>query len=154
MKLSEAPGMLKRLRHTPWKFQQTFHTPLKNLPAFAGTIVSSNPALHACSIVIGQVVFEPKHLLALLARHSIPASPLEGQSIAADTRQEAWDLLQVALSDWIDFFFVPEPKSFVVFADHDEYTTMYAHTRSNLNRVTKTLVGQGFTAIQGYERKF
>jgi hypothetical protein len=31
----------------------------------------------------------------------------------------------------------------VIYADHDEYTTFYANTRSNLNRVVEALVAQG-----------
>jgi hypothetical protein len=30
---------------------------------------------------------------------------------------------------------------------YDEYTTFFAHTRSNLNRVVKSLVGDGFKMI-------
>jgi hypothetical protein len=62
-------------------------------------------------------------------------------------------LLLAVFSDWVDFIFVPEPKSFGIYADHDEFTTFFAHTRSNLNRVVKPLAEGGFKMIPDYERR-
>ena len=53
----------KRFRKTPWKFQQTFKTPLKDLPNFVATILSRCPQRKGASITIDTVVFEPKHLI-------------------------------------------------------------------------------------------
>jgi hypothetical protein len=62
------------------------------------------------------------------------------------------ELLEAALSDWIDFIFVPTPKPFVIYADHDEFTTFYANTKSNLNPVVEALSARGFKRVQDYER--
>ena len=67
--------------------------------------------------------------------------------------QEIEDLLHAALSDWLDFLFVPAPRPFVIYADHDEYTTFYANTRSNLNRVAEPLLARGFEEVSGYQRR-
>ena len=48
---------------------------------------------------------------------------------------------------------MPTPKPFVIYADHDEFTTFYANTRSNLNRVSDTLLTQGFEEVSGYQRQ-
>jgi hypothetical protein len=53
---------------------------------------------------------------------------------------------------WI-FSFVPAPKPFVIYADHHDYTTFYANTRSNLNRVADALLAQGFEEVSGYQRR-
>jgi len=153
MMLSETPGALKNFRRTPWKFQQTFQTPLKNLQRFVATIVSPSHNFTAGCLTIEQVVFEPKHLISLLTDYSI--SPRYGHdlSLTAVGQEEVEALLQAALSDWVDFIFIPQPKPFVIYADHDEYTTFYAHTCSNLNRVAEALSGQGFKTISGYERQ-
>ena len=58
------------------------------------------------------------------------------------------------MSDWVDFVFIPEPKPFVIYADHDEYITFYANTKSNLNRVADALLAQGFKSVQNFERNF
>jgi hypothetical protein len=63
------------------------------------------------------------------------------------------ELLHTAFSDWFDFLFVPTPKPFVIYADHDEYTTFYANTRSNLNRVVQALSAKGFEEIAEYKRQ-
>ena len=152
MTLSEAPGAVKQFRKKAWRFQQTFQTPLKNLQAFVKTIVSERGFDGGC-LTVDQGVFEPKHLISLLSSYSIASPCGRDTSVTAHDHQEVVLLLEAALSDWLDFIFVPEPKPFVIFADHDEYTTFFANTRSNLNRVTIDLSTQGFKAVEGYERR-
>jgi hypothetical protein len=153
MKISETPGALKQFRRTSWKFQRTFQTPLKNLQTFVPTILSSIQPLKAGHLTIEQVVFEPKHLISLLSNYSIPPRCEQGLSVIAEGQKEVAALLQAGLSDWIEFIFVPDPKPFVIYAGHDEFTTFYANSRSNLNRVIKVLSGQGFEAVLDYERQ-
>ena len=76
------------------------------------------------------------------------------QSLTAAGENEVQQLLQAVFSDSIDFVFIPKPKSFAIYADHDESTTFFAPTRSNLNRVVKPLFDQGFTMIRNYKRRY
>jgi hypothetical protein len=154
MTLSETPGSLKRFCRTPWRFQQTFHTPLQNLRPFVATIVSSQEKFQAGCVTLDHTVFEPKNLNALLARHSLPTGFGRDWSIEANGPQEVADLLEAALGDWLDFTFVPTPKPVVLYADHDEYTTFYANTKSNLNSVVEALATRGFQKVPNYEREF
>jgi len=154
MTLSEVPGSIKKFRKTPWKFQQTFETPLKNLPAFVRAIVSASQPLQTGSLTIDQWIFKPKHLIELLTDYSLPLRYAHDVCLTACGEQEVETLLQTVFSDWIDFIFAPKPKSFAIYADHDKFTTFFAHTRSNLNRVVKSLAGQGFRMIEGYQRRF
>ncbi len=89
----------------------------------------------------------------MLANCSLPTEYGHDWSIIAATKQEAKTLLEATLSDWIDFIFIPTPKPFVMYANHDEYTTFYANTRSNLNRVADALSMKGFERVENYERK-
>lgn len=152
MTVVDAPGVVKQFRKKAWRFQQTFQTPLKNLQAFVKTIVSGRECDGAC-LTVDQVVFEPKHLTSLLSGYSIRSHCGRGTSVNARGRDEVVLLLEAALGDWLDFIFIPEPKLFVIFADHDEYTTFFANTRSNLNTVVTDLSANGFKAIQNYERR-
>jgi hypothetical protein len=152
MTLSEAAGAVKQFRRKAWKFQQTFETPLQNLGRFAKTIVSNRGFRGGC-LTLDQVVFEPKNLISLLTNHSITSECRRGTSLSAISQEEVVSLLEAALGDWVDFIFIPEPKPFVIFADHDEYTTFFANTRSNLNRVVTNLSAQGFKMIRDYERQ-
>ena len=68
MRISESPGALKGYRRTAWEFQQTFHTPLKDLPRFVGTIMSALPKLAGAIVVVEQVVFEPRVVVHLDSR--------------------------------------------------------------------------------------
>jgi len=154
MTLSEAPGYIKKFHKTPWKFQETFETPLKNLKPFVRTIVSASQPLQLGSLTIDQWIFEPKHLIDLLTIYSLPLRYTHEVCLTATGELEVEILLQAALSDWIDFIFAPSPKSFAIYADHDEFTTFFAHSRSNLNRVVKPMVEQGFRIIEGYQRHF
>jgi len=153
MTLSGAQGALSRFRRTPWRFQQTFYTPLKNLPPFVATVASAHQPLQAASVTIEQVVFEPKNLNALLAKHSLSCEDFHKWSVTAAGEREIAELLEAALGDWLDFTFVPTPKPFVIYADHDEFTTFYANTKSNLNRVIQALSTRGFKEVEDYERE-
>jgi hypothetical protein len=62
-------------------------------------------------------------------------------------------LLSAAFGDWVDFLFVPAPKPFVVYADHDEYATFFANTKSNLNKVADALTRNEFVAVESYTRR-
>jgi hypothetical protein len=153
MTLSEATGTLKKFRRTPWKFQQTFLTPMQRLESYVSVIVSANQQMKSGCLTIEQAVFEPTHLIKLLGSYSLPPQYGPGISLTVTGQQEVEMLLLAIFSDWIDFIFVPEPKSFAMYADHDEYTTFFAHTRSNLNRVVKALTDKRFKMIPDYERR-
>ncbi|HUA66595.1 MAG TPA: hypothetical protein VME24_12155, partial [Alphaproteobacteria bacterium] len=62
--------------------------------------------------------------------------------------------LVATFSDWVDFFFVPAPKPFVIYADHDEYATFFANTKSKLNSVVEPLLKSGFKQVLNYQRQF
>ncbi len=147
------PGAIKKFRRTAWEFQQTFRTPLKNLPPFVSTILSALEPLDSASLTIDGAVFEPKNLLALMSRHSLPPEHGHDCCVSATGREQAAELLEAALGDWMDFLFVPAPKPFVLYADHDEYTTFLASRKSNLNGVIHALTAAGFEPVANYERK-
>jgi hypothetical protein len=152
MTLSETPGAVKQFRKKGWRFQQTFLTPVQNLRPFVTTIVSAHELQGGC-LTIDQAIFEPRRLITLLGKHSIPPQHRHGTSITANTQAELAALLEAAFADPLDFVFTPAPKPFVIFADHDEYTTFFANTRSNLNSVVTALSAQGFKEIRDYERR-
>jgi hypothetical protein len=153
MKLTETPSALKQFHKTVWRFQRTFKTPLKNLQKFVVTIVTAFQPVNGASLIVEQVVFEPKHLNQLLSSYSISPKHEYGLTLIATDRLEVDALLLAAFSDSLDFVFIPDPKPFVIYADHDEYTTFFAHTRSNLNRAVSVLTDQGFALVSDYERR-
>jgi len=146
------PSALEKFRSVAWEFQYTFETPLKTLPAFVSTIVGAGGAWKSANVTLELVVFEPQKLIALLKKSSILPRYERGVTLTAEGREEIEALLCAVLGDWIDFIFVPTPESFVIYADHDEFTTFYAHTRSDLNRVTDALLHHGFKPEPDYER--
>jgi hypothetical protein len=152
MTLFQTPGSLKRLRRTPWRFQKTFLTPLKNLKPFVATILSND--VKSATLTIEQYVFEPKNLIALLGEHSLPPECGCEWAVTATGDTEVVELLEAALGDWLDFWFIPTPKSFVIYADHEEYTTFFAKTKSNLNRAVQALSAANFSSVSNYERRF
>ena len=149
--LSATSGSLNRLRKVPWRFQQTFLTPLQNLETFVATIISSREEIQGGTVTVDSVVFEPRNLNALLTNQSLPLSLQRESSIEAAGHLEVGALLLAALSDSVDFWFIPTPKPFVIYTDHDEYTTFFANSKSNLNGVVEHLLNQGFEKVD-YER--
>ncbi|MHB8756106.1 MAG: hypothetical protein ACYC92_14295 [Candidatus Acidiferrales bacterium] len=87
------------------------------------TILDALQPLKGASVTIYLVVFEPRGLIEMLASSSIPPTYERGVCLTATDRLEIEELLRVTLSEWIDFLFVPEPSEFVIYADHDEFTT-------------------------------
>jgi len=149
---SETAGALKRFRRTPWRFQATFHTPLRDLSNFVATILLTNESIQEACLTSDRIVFEPKKVNALLEANSLPDLQKHDWSVTANGRREITDLLEAALEDWIDFIFVPTPKPFVIYADHDEYTTFYANTKSNLNLIAEALAARGYKQVENYLR--
>ena len=141
--LSHSAGLIKRFRRTPWRFQHTFVTPLKSLQPFVSTIISTLQPLKSGAVTIDTVVFEPKHLLTLVATDSSPQF-VHDHTLSAVGADQTEALLRATLHDWIDFVFIPVPKPFAIYADHDEFCTFYAHSKSNLNRVVMPLSRLGF----------
>ena len=153
MTVGSSSGLIKRFWRTPWRFQRTFHTPLKNLDAFVGVIVSALAPLNELVVTIDGYVFDPKHVPAILPPHASAFHLIRDTTITATGEREGATLLRAALADWLDFAFKPAPKSFVGYADHDEYITFFANTVSNLNRIVTPLTTQGFVCVDGYERR-
>ncbi|MGC4118108.1 MAG: hypothetical protein QM765_26875 [Myxococcales bacterium] len=150
MRALAGPGPLRNFRRSNWEFQATFVTPLGRLPEFVGAILgSARQPFESGALEIEEIVFEPKHLMALAARHSLPC-PIP-RAFDATSFLEVEELLTAALGDWVDFLFVPSPKPFVIYADHHEYTTLLAHRRRGLTRVLAALSGR-FEEIRGYRR--
>lgn len=153
MSICTSNGSLKRLRKTPWRFQRTFATPLNSLPSFVSTILSARNAVQRGEVVIDAIVFEPRHLHALLRANSLPLDVQGETCIEAEGPRDAEALLIAAFGDPVDFWFVPTPKTFVIYADHDEYATFFATSKSNLNAAVTPLLENGFKLVE-FERVF
>lgn len=152
MLATHQPGIIKKFHRTPWRFQQTFYTPLRNLDSFTATILASLDDIDSGLVTVDSVIMEAKNLSALLSSHQLQHDLRHDSSIVAEISTEVQPLLAAALGDWVDFLFVPTPKPFVVYADHDEYATFYASSKSNLGRITAALTKEGFAAVGNYTR--
>jgi len=152
MLVSLQNGVIKKFQRTPWRFQQTFRTPFRSLPSFCAAIPGSLDQPEFGAIFIDSVVKRSANLEALLFQHRLPNALRHDSSISAETNAELQSLLTAALGDWVDFLFVPSPKPFVLYADHDEYSTFFANSKSKLNLVRAALTGHGFTSVENYRR--
>jgi len=153
MQLLDADGELQRLRRNVAAFEQrTFRTPLDRLPNFVDCLLTSDPPLACASAIVEQVVFTPTHLDALLTSHHLVVKCHVGRTIVAADGAESSALLQALLADWLDFFFEPSPPGFVLFADHDEYTTLFAGV-GTVRRRAGALKQKGFVEVSNYVRQ-
>jgi len=152
MQLLDANGDLQRLRRSVAAFdQRTFRTPLDRLPDFVDCVLASDPPLACASAIVEQVVVTPKHLDALLTSHDLVLKCHVGRTIVAADGAESTALLEALLADWLDFFFEPSPPGFVLFADHDEYATLFAGV-GTLRRRVGALKQNGFVEVSNYVR--
>jgi len=154
MTVSNTPGIIKKFKSTPWSCQMTFQTPLKKLEVFVPAILSANDRLKEASVTVDKYAFEPKNLQALMSRHMLSDPLTRDTTLTVEGHDHVSELLRTALSDWLDFAFVPVLKLFVIYADHDEYSTFYANTKSNLERIRSSLLSKGFKEVGNYKRNF
>ena len=150
-RLSRRPKEIATFCGNPWRLQATFKTPLKELDRFVATLLKPVSAESAV-LSLDLVVFEPKHLIALLNRSSIQVDDSWHLNLRAESQELVTELLVAALADWTDFVFIPSPPSFAIYADHDEYVTFYAKARANLKSLQTRLIAGGFKHIDGYIR--
>jgi hypothetical protein len=149
--VQEPPVEVQRFRSTPWRFQQSFVTPRKDLGRFVSTIIGPYSFTKAV-LTTDEVVFEPSDVINLLAAHSIRLANCYKFTLQAEGPACVAELLEVVLSNWIDFLFVPTPQSFVIYADHDDYTTFYFPAHAALTECVERLRAAGFKAVEGYTR--
>jgi len=154
-------GALKHFRRTVAQFnhQVTFKTPMKNLPPLVEAIMSALDPIQAGHVIIDEVVFEPRGINALLAKNSITPMKMDNTrymhdwSLEGAGEREIEVLLSTVFADGIDFAFAPTPKRFMIYSDHDEYTTFFSATKSNLSPIIKTFSLLGFHR-EDYQRRF
>lgn len=152
MRIQATPGELKRLRRTAGSFQRTFRTPLDRLPKFVAALLPAHFLIASASLTLDEVVFTPKHLEALLSAHQLQLAYGSDWTISATGRQESTALLEATLADWVDFYFRPEPKRFLLYADHHEYTTIFAVRKGMVSRVADALKAAGFAEVPDFVR--
>jgi len=154
MTISNTPGTIKKFKRTAWRSQMTFYTPLQKLDVFVPAIFSTLQPIREATVTIDRYVFEPKNTVALITKYLGPEQLQRDTSITALGHDKVQELLRAAFSDWLDFVFVPTLKLFLIYADHDEFATFYANTKSNLQRIRSSLLAKGFEQVQNYERVF
>jgi hypothetical protein len=151
MNLFPVAGEVDQFRAAPPPYEQTFATPLQDLPRFVATLLSPFPPDKA-DLCIHIVVFEPANLRQLLAKSGMILDNFVGARISSDGPEQSAALLEAALGDSVDFLFVPSPARFMLYADHDEWTTIFASNEADLAILTNALTNSGFRKISDYKR--
>ena len=151
MTLTQTPGAIKRFRRTPWRFQQTVVRPhADNLAAFVSTITAAHGHIEEATVTLDQIVFKTERMTVLCPAGS--QLPLTRESSILVSAEEVDALLVAAFKDGPDFIFIPSPKPFVFYADHDYYITFYASTKSHLNHIIEPLASHGYKLVKNWQR--
>jgi len=153
MTVTHTPGAMKTFRRTPWRYQQTFEIPqgFGRLEGFASAIIKAHGHVEAVTVTIDEIVFDTERMTALC-----PAGaplPLTRESSLSAFGEEVETLLAAAFIDGPDFIFIPNPKPFVCYADHDGWITFYANTKSHLSHVIELLSSHGYKAVENWQRE-
>ena len=128
--LSEEPGEIAQFRAEPWPFQQTFKTPLKELHRFVSIFLT--PFSFAEGVVsTGEVVFEPKNILHLLANNSLSVEDQYHFMIRAVGQQAIVDLLEATLAY---FRLHGSPRRYYSAYSNDYLNTLAAQLKSLVAR--------------------
>ena len=149
--LPSIPDAIHEFRANPWPHQKTLETPRKNMASFLSAFLATFPVDRGVAST-DQVVFEPDSFLALLKARSLAIENYWTFCAEASDREDVAVLLETMLSDWIDFVFVPSPTSFAIYADHDEFLTLYVPSSSALDHLIDQLTLAGFEFEDWYIR--
>lgn len=154
MNVTQATGALKKFRRTPWRFQQTVERPpVAKLDQFVSTIVcSESRPIDQGVVTLEEIVFGKEQIRGLIGLREENVFRRES-SISAQTTDEVQALLLATFLDGPDFIFVPTPKPFVFYADHDDWITFYANTMSHFNGIIKPLTALGCRLIRDWRRE-
>jgi hypothetical protein len=143
-----------RLWEAPFPFQQTYVTHERDLSRFVHTLLGPFE-FNDAAIGVETIVFTPHELIAYLNSFGIVTEEgeegaLNGAVIRAADASEAATLLECVFGEWIDFAFIPSPKTFVIYADHDNYTTVFTATPELLVSVRSAMDVQKFKAVDDW----
>jgi hypothetical protein len=154
MNVTLKSGALKKFRRTPWRFQQTMEIPQGHgaHERFATAIVTAHGKIVEAMVIIDEIVFGTECMEALCPDHA--ALALARDTSLSATGHDVPELLAAALMDGLDFVFIPTPKPFVCYADHDQWITFYSNTKSNLNHIIEPLASGGYKLVQDWQREF
>lgn len=156
--VEHTPGALKKFRRTPWRFQQTVEWPnntnnTEDRAKFVETIFEANGQISEGTVVIDEVVFNATETNKVCANVSADVLGRDW-AITCSSQEEMKRLLMAVFHDGMDFIYAPNPKPFVFYADHDDWITFYANTKSNLNMICQPLEAAGFKMIENWQREF
>ena len=142
-RVESTPGATKKLRQKAGGAQVTFSVNRQGASAFSTALLSGNPPCGRAALVVEETSGALYHVGPLIAHPPLASLPRD-TTITAMGREAAEALLAAALSDYVDFWFVPEPGGFVVHADDDECATVFAHRQGPVSRAGERLAGAGF----------
>jgi hypothetical protein len=145
------PEAIQQFRANPWPYQKTLVTPRKDMARFLSTLLTVFPIDRGVAST-DQVVFEPDNVLELLKSRQLSMGNYWTFCLEASKNEDVAALLAAMLSDWIDFVFVPSPTSFAIYADHDEYLTIYAPSSQERDHLVTRLELEGFRFVADYVR--
>lgn len=140
-----------RLRDAPFPFQQTYVTPLPELSRFVHTLLRRFE-IDGAIVRVETIVFTPDDLIQYLNSVGVRTDSglLDGAIIEAETALEASKILEGVLGDWIDFAFITSPEKFAIYADHDEYTTVFTASSELLDALREDMESEGFKAVDNW----
>ena len=149
MSLKSSPNW--RLSEPPFAFQQTFVTPLSDLSKFVHALLAPFN-VRTARVHVEQIVFEPRELIWYLRGLGIDSS--EGQLnhalLEAESTTEIVDLLKCILGQWADFAFFPSPDEFAIYADHDEFTTVFVSSVEKMSSLRSAMKLKGFKEVEDW----
>lgn len=142
---------MKKFCRTPWRFQQTVQRPKPSeLDGFVSTIFTAGHNIEAATVTIDEIVFGTERMSKICP----PGSTLaHDSSISAPSAAQLRALLVAAFYDGPDFICTPQPKPFVFYADHHDWITFYANSKSHLNRVIDPLAAGGYKLVRNWQRE-
>jgi hypothetical protein len=136
-------------RRMKLKRQITFVTPLQRLAWYTAALIEQLRPFDRALLIVDQVVFDVPPKLIRLRRDAGEERPVfEAPGHAFDDDPErVRDVLEAALSGWIDLRVLFAPSKRALSADHDEYTTFFCESSEKVAEVRRVLRQGGVKSV-------
>jgi hypothetical protein len=152
MQAAHTRELVKKARRGAGRFQRTFVIQADTRISFASLLLEQAPGLQSGWFFVENVIFLPANTERLLAEHGLVLPSLREVTFTAADASEARSLLAAALRDGLEFYFLPRPSRFLIYADHHEFVTVFMSRKGVLSQLSKRLCDAGVDELPDFVR--
>jgi hypothetical protein len=145
------PEAMRAFRTQPYAFQLTITRPLERLDEFIDGLLS-NHLVESAVICTDQIVFKPEHVIDMANASDFELPDCWDFKLSINSKKYVLSWLNACLRDWIDFLFYCNDSDLAIYADHDEFITIYLSSSAQFIKTLNYCNENQFVVHENYRR--